>query len=1381
MIKDRFGTFFRRRREAMGLTLRDFCESHGFQAGTVSRLERCQASPPKSRDVLGHYANALGLDEWSDDWFRFLALAAVETGRTAPELLSGATLPDDVAEMLGGLRPAGKAETGGAAVMNWTRAIDLDRWADDLDSRAVVPQLVGMLVRPGAGESARRRFPWGEEGQFGGWDGEIDDAIGDQWVPSGRSRWELSTEKRIGQKATEDYDRRTTLTPESERQQTTFVFVTPRRWRPGKDRWVRQKRRRGEWYDVRAYDAQDLEEWLAAAPEVDRWIAGRLGLRPDGVTEIEDYWERIAALSEPPLAPGIFLTSRSDSVEEVRRWLAGPPSVLAFEAGAPDEVVDFFAAYLQACSPEEREGIGARAVVVDTREAWEALAATLRPLVLVPSARLAGEGIDFAGAARTGRHHVLLRARPVAGADQTASRLRRALRHELEEALEGAGLRKTEAERWARECGGFLTVLKRLLAARHGAAQPDWSNAENARELVPILLAGAWDEGDERNPNEADRRALSRLAQRKYEEVRDVARKWAGHIDPPVMRVGSKWGLVSREDSWVLLARHLTGADLQRFAEVATEVLGEADPRWDMPQQERWMAAAHGKTPKHSADLRRSIAETVALLGAMSEGVDTGSVSPQNRATLIVRDLLPKGTAWERWASLSPFLPLFAEAAPGEFLDAVERDLRMADPELTQLFQDSGDALFPSSPHTDLLWALEILAWDREHVAQVAWVLARLAEVDPGGKLGNRPLQTLWAVLCPWNPQTTASVGDRIDVVGAVTSEFPEVGWRLALMLVPQQHETGMYTVRPSWRRWAWVWEPGVLRVDYRQQVEAASDRALDGVGTDVARWEQLLERADDLPPSGLERLLGLAAELDPASWSGTDRQRLAEKLRDVVSRHRRFADATWALPSMAVDRLDVARARFEPDDPVDRHRWLFGQWPELPDAPPGEAMSEREARVGELRRQALAEVMQDGGMAAVLRLAQTTDFAWGVGCVLADAGLPEVDASVLPHLLAADDPRLVWLARGYTWARFRASGWHWVEGLQLAAWSARQDASFATALPFESRTWDLVAALRANEDYWKDVPLGNPDMPIEDLGRAVEMMLAHAHPRKAVEWLVHCAYVRTDVPSETIMNVLEAMLVAPADQTSPTHTWLDLTAHGLQKLFARLQADPLADQGRLQRLEWAYLEALQHGETGPLALHGRLAGDPAFFAQVLGFIRPSDVEQTQTAHLGKEERTRLATRALLLLDKWTAVPGTTGDGTVDPAELMDWVRKARAECEAAGRLGLCDDQIGHVFASAPPERDGSWPCIPVREAIEAVATDALQEGLRAGLFNQRGVFSKSLSEGGEQERALARRYRTHADACAMRWRKTAEALRSLAKEYEEWAEREDRQRDERW
>lgn len=82
-----FGDFFKAKRIERGLTLRKFCEAHGYDPGNISKIERGLLPPPSSGDKLEKYALALGIKKGSDDWLEFFDLAATSKGKIPPEVL----------------------------------------------------------------------------------------------------------------------------------------------------------------------------------------------------------------------------------------------------------------------------------------------------------------------------------------------------------------------------------------------------------------------------------------------------------------------------------------------------------------------------------------------------------------------------------------------------------------------------------------------------------------------------------------------------------------------------------------------------------------------------------------------------------------------------------------------------------------------------------------------------------------------------------------------------------------------------------------------------------------------------------------------------------------------------------------------------------------------------------------------------------------------------------------------------------------------------------------------------------------------------------------------------------------------------------------------
>jgi hypothetical protein len=182
----------------------------------------------------------------------------------------------------------------------------------------------------------------------------------------------------------------------------------------------------------------------------------------------------------------------------------------------------------------------------------------------------------------------------------------------------------------------------------------------------------------------------------------------------------------------------------------------------------------------------------------------------------------------------------------------------------------------------------------------------------------------------------------------------------------------------------------------------------------------------------------------------------------------------------------------------------------------------------------------------------------------------------------------------------------------------------------------------------------------------------------------------------------------------------------------------------------------------------------PEFFVDVLKIVFPRSDDPKETRAEPSEGKRALATQAYRLLNSWERVPGARADGSVDDEALRHWVRSSQTLADNEALREVADFRIGEVFAHAPREPDGSWPCIPVRDAIEEFGSEALADGFEVGILNKRGAYNKAPDEGGDQERALAKQYFDWAEASRIEWRKTEASLRRVGERYKAYARKED-------
>lgn len=562
--------------------------------------------------------------------------------------------------------------------------------------------------------------------------------------------------------------------------------------------------------------------------------------------------------------------------------------MFALEARSAGEAIDFFSAHLASLPDEARDAFECRALLVESREAWSDLAGSPNRLILVPSPNLALESELMAQAERQ-RHHVLVSSHQFTTAHSDKHTLSRTNRSELEKALIASGLDHDKARRLC-DSGGSLTVVKRRLSRFPATRQPAWSQPSESAAIIPILLAGGWNDG-----NEADREVMSRLSRSTYPAVLAAATKWATSDDPPVLQAGSSWSLTSREDSWYLVSPAITRQDLDSFEVEAVEVLGENDPRWELQSDERWAAVIHGRHRRYSSQLRSGLAETLAVIAVLGEELNTQDpVGPSNRAVRVVRSLLTEGMNWKRWASIAEQLPLIAEAAPEEFFGAIEADLRRTDSQLVELLAQEGDELYGPVAHTGLLWALEGLAWEPPYLSRSALILSRLAQTDPGGRSANRPARSLREIFLPWHPGTLANSDQRLRTLDVIMRKYPDPGWMLLLSLLPGVHTISTPTSRPNWRGADLDWSQKSSWAERWGFVKAIVDRLLSHAGNRMDRWLDLVDCLERLPEESRERVIVGLKTIDPSSLADALRKDAASKLRAKVIEHRTYREAQW-------------------------------------------------------------------------------------------------------------------------------------------------------------------------------------------------------------------------------------------------------------------------------------------------------------------------------------------------------------------------------------------------------------------------------------------------------------------------------------------------------
>jgi hypothetical protein len=1073
----------------------------------------------------------------------------------------------------------------------------------------------------------------------------------------------------------------------------------------------------------------------------------------------EQRWADLRAIGEPPpLTPDVFLASREAARVKLNEVFSGATRQLKVETRFPNQVKDFVAAYMATIAEDAKIDTMGRCLVISSPEAWNAITALRDAHVLIADFDVdVSEGAILLDRARRAGHAVVFGSMPGGIPHPNAVPIPNPNSYQVQEALKKAGYNEERARILAQKSDGNLNTLLRCL--QNLSIMPEWAQATDAAELVIAELLGAWNEGAE-----ADRAVVEKLSGKVYGEWIGIIREITFRPGAPLIHREGVWKMAARYEGWYSLGPRLFDNHLDLLKEVATIVLRERDPKLELPVEKRFTALVRGKVQSYSRLLRAGLAESLALLGSHSKALTSCSTGKSEAtAVLTVRDVL-EGADWVLWASLNDFLALLAEAAPGEFLDAVESALNSEASPFDAVFAQEGVGVYGSNYTTGLLWALETLAWDPEHLTRVVVLLGELAARDPGGNWGNRPERSLCTILLPWLPQTCAPVSKRRTAVATLLGEFPDVAWKLLLAMMPSAQEISTRTRKPAWREMIPdEWTEGVTRQEYREQVLAYSELAIDAAKPDPTKLAELVAHLDDFLPQSRDRLLAHLGSETVLSMAREDRLRLWTALVDLVSKHTRFADANWAMRPEVLSVVTSVAERLSPDSPIYLHQRLFGEREVGLYEKKGD-YEEQQKQLDRRRQEAVHEVFALGGMEAVLEFAKAVESPWRAGFAFGMKSNTKLDKKILPSLLESESKPLAQFAGGYVWARFRARGWNWIDNINTSRWAPSQKGQLLAYLPFTHDAWERSTRFLGEDEspYWSKAS-ANPYQVEGGLELAIDRLLKHDRPYAALGCLGRVLHGGQTLNSQQAVRVLQAVRDSPRGTQA-------LDAHHVSEVIEALQKNLETNAEDLYQLEWAFLPLLnRHEGASPKLLEQRLADDPAFFCEVIRTVFRSKKEARPAEEL-PIERQKIAENAFRLLHEWKTPPGSRKGGTYDGEALTDWLKQVKAACAETGHLEVALSSVGQVLTHAPPDPDGLWPHHSAARELNARDANDMRDGFRNQLFNSRGVY---YSTGGHEERELADRYRSQAEGLESRsYHRLAKSLRELADSYVRDAER---------
>ena len=1255
------------------------------------------------------------------------------------------------------------------------KANDIENWSKKIESRSELSVLLRQLVRSTVRSLTRVDFPAYENSERPGWDGVVETSTPTPWVPDGRSGWEFGCGKSPEKKANSDYQARTKHIRPEERHRTSFVFVTPRNW-TNKRLWETAKTELDDWKEVRAYDASDIEQWLEQSASTQIWFAERLGKPIKGLRSLAQCWSNWAEACDPILSQKLFNSAVQDFTQLFRNWIENEPKKpFIVTADSGDEALAFLYCLIERIGVDADEPC-ANAIVFDSSDALKQfeLPTDLSQISVVHTPDVE----ENLGGLYRKCHCVIVRpSNKVNSAHiQPDFCLGILERKDFESALFDMGIAENCIRRLVRESAGSPTILRRCLTTIPEIKIPAWAkSSEFARILLPMTLVGSWN-----NVNSADREIVRLLADvSNYDTVDNRISKLLALEDTPLWSEGDYRGVISRTDSLFGISQFIKKTDIENFLIVAEIVLSESDPAIDMPIGHEWAAHIYGKVRDHSDTLRGGIRESLILLSEFGDNIfdQNLGIDAEKQISKLIRNLL---TPFDRSKLLSHKfdLPDYAEAAPDLFVSLVESDLTCNKPTIRELMLPSGIVPFTSPNCTYLLWALECLAWNPSFFPRVVKILVNLCKITPSDNSdnwANKPVNTLISLFQFEIPNTNATQDQKKLAFQNLCTHDPSIGWQICMSLLDPIGSFVAMNHRARWRNKMFGSNCKLIESHEPSIFETyVVDIALTRTSYDEKMLKNLIERLYLFAEEDQLRIWNLIDQWNDSKPSDEAKAFLRNHIRSLCHSDDRDQNTIFHY-----NKVQSVSEKLLPSDLATRHAWLFDSFDvRLPiECSEGKKLKieNNELRLNKLRMIALREIWENRGFEGVVALLDQAKFT------------EQLIGELICKILTGDQKKLEFVEECLSAAIMSDSSLYrscLVGVLRnvnsdiitnlIEKYECESDSLFTLflCLPFRNSTWDLLDNMDENlqKKYWKKVEprLVSVTQTEEEINRLIDELLAADRTLVAF----HSVYVNWDkVETSRLNKLLSCLATVTLDEIlddSMISKYLPESFHELDKRSG-LTVDEKA------RLEFALFPLLENSRHGIPNLERLITDSPEEYVSAIRCICKRGDGADDFSELGlvdEEQRKNVRLKLLRILSKVGRIPGTNKQGEIDSDALNDWLRLVRDLLQKYDRVEVGDQYIGRILANASADEDGVWPCRPVCVNLERVASAEIGRGFIAGIQNLRGAHFRT--EGGDQEREIAERYRNWASLLVHEYSYVGSLLENIAASYDNQANWED-------
>ena len=1048
---------------------------------------------------------------------------------------------------------------------------DLKNWSATRECQSYLPFLFRKLIysRVKIEHIKKIDFPFAEDVQVGGYDGQLEVEQGDRYIPQGESVWEFGVVD-SGKKAKADVDyAKRKLDPLGRvPNQTTYINVTLKTYSK-KKKWEEDKKAENFWLDVRFYDATDIEHWLDLAPSVEIWLARLLNKPMDGVELGEDYWKQWSTKADMEFPFNLLIESREKQKDKLVDILFESKGALQYiKSNTKEESLAFALATIESLEEVHKNSLQTTTLVIENKESFKQIVSATKEMILLPKFQL--DDTERNNALINGHKIIIPVSNSFSSQESNIINLPVIKGEVFQNNLGKMGVDGAQAKLLSINTGKDISVLRRSLD--FSSKQPFWLTKIDPISFIPFLLLSRF------NSNvDGDKEIIARLTGVSFDIYEKQLRSILLLEETPIYNVGANWRLISHSDSWLYVAKYITDEDLNKFYDIAVEVLSETNPKYELDKSKRYMASFYNATPKYSGYLKKGICESLIVLSVLAKryGLNT-SVDPDFFVYKMINHIMSLSDE-NLLRSFGTNLMLLAEASPEAFINQIQNSIN--DEKIKVFFEEQKDLMFSKSNELpSLLWALERLSWMPESLTNVCRILCQLIQISPKElPTSNTPYNSLISIFRIWFPQTNAKMEERKAVLEIIKKEYPDIAFNLFNSLIySEDHATVGSKMR--WRLFSETREISVSHQELYYMRRYVIDSVIElTTPPSFSRAIQIIGKLDNINWDKVDNVFVCIEEF--LYESEENKSIIYHKFRNLIGRHRSFSDTDWALPEGVLSKMESTAKKFEPNNIILKNKYLFeDHHPTLIEGKKEDLKTDfdkQRLEFEQLRLEAIREFLNLTNIDTIIQLAKETENSFLYSRALVEYGLSDKQEEVIFELVHSEEGKERWIFDSYLGEKERYQGKNIVLNLVEEFWvtqkySSDKIAHFLLALRADLELFKYIDSLEdyvLSEEYWLKLRppyASDADMVIY----AVNKFSEHNRPLSVLNMLSRSASYNISLSSDFILTTLENLNLSTSND--PENIRIDF--HFIQRFFSNLHERDDLDEDKMAKIEFKFL-----------------------------------------------------------------------------------------------------------------------------------------------------------------------------------------------------------------